>query len=98
VLARLPNNHGLNYPYAEAVLIHCKLSGVPAEGWGPVEGDTDQLHLWEYASTDMDGTAIDVSKRHPASRQLAAEKDAETIANYSKPAFVLGGWDPEEGK
>jgi len=97
VLARLPNNHGLNYPYAEAVLIHCKLSGVPAEGWGPVEGDTDHMHLWEYESTDMDGKPIDVSKRHPASRQLTTEKDAETIANYSKPAFVLGGWDPTAG-
>jgi pectinesterase len=97
VLARLPNNHGLNYPYAEAVLIHCKLSGIPAEGWGPVEGNTDHLHLWEYSGTDMEGKPMDVSKRHPASRQLTMEKDAEAIANYSKPAFVLGGWDPTAG-
>jgi hypothetical protein len=97
VLARLPNNHGLNYPYAEAVLIHCKLSGIPAEGWGTVEGDTDHMRLWEYGSTDMEGKPLDVSKRHPASRQLTTEKDAEAIANYSKPTFVLGGWDPTAG-
>jgi len=29
VLARLPNNHGLNYPYAEAVLIDCRLVYAP---------------------------------------------------------------------
>ena len=38
---------------------------------------------------------MDVSQRHPASKQLTMEKNAETIANYSNPAFVLGGWKPE---
>jgi hypothetical protein len=94
VLARLPNNHGLNYPYAEAVLINCKLGGVPEEGWGPIEADPAHLHLWEYNSTDLEGKPLDVSKRHAASKQLTTDKDAETIANYSKPSFVLGGWDP----
>jgi hypothetical protein len=94
VLARLPNNHGLNYPYAEAVLIHCKLKGIPAAGWGPIDDDTTHLHLWEFNSTDMDGHAIDVSQRHPVSRQLTMAEDAQTIAKYSDPAFVLGGWTP----
>jgi hypothetical protein len=97
VLARLPNNHGLNYPYAEAVLIHCKLGGIPEQGWGPIEADPAHLHLWEYGSTDLEGKPLDVSKRDAASRQLTMEKDAETIANYQKPAFVLGGWDPLAG-
>ena len=35
-----------------------------------------------------------MSQRHPASRQLTKEKDAEIIANYSNPAYVLGGWTP----
>ncbi|MEI9979325.1 MAG: pectinesterase family protein [Edaphobacter sp.] len=94
VLARLPNNHGLNYPYAEAVLINCKLKGIPAVGWGPIEDDTEHLHLWEYNSTDMDGKPIDVSQRHAASRQLTKPQDAQIIADYSNPAFVLGGWTP----
>ncbi|MGB0064469.1 MAG: pectinesterase family protein, partial [Terracidiphilus sp.] len=94
VIARLPNNHGLNYPYAEAVLIHCRLKGIPDIGWGPIDGDTSHLHLWEFDSTDLAGNPIDTSHRHPASRQLTMEKDAETIAKYSNPAFVLGGWEP----
>jgi hypothetical protein len=94
VLARLPNNHGLNYPYAEAVLINCRLQGVAAVGWGPIEDDTSHLHLWEFNSTDMDGRPVDVSQRHAASKQLTMAADAETVKEYSDPAFVLGGWRP----
>lgn len=94
VLARLPNNHGLNYPYAEAVLIDCRLQGIPAIGWGPIDDDTTHLHLWEYNSTGLDGQPIDTTQRHPVSRQLTMPKDAEIIANYSNPTFVLGGWTP----
>ena len=95
VLARLPTNHGLNYPYAEAVLINCKLKGVPAIGWDPIDGDTSHLHLWEFNSTDLEGHLIDVSQRNPASRQLTMPKDAQIIAEYRDPAFVLGGWTPD---
>lgn len=95
VLARLPNNHGSSYPYAEAVLINCHLNGIPPAGWGPVDGDTSHLHLWEFHSTDADGHPLDVSQRHPASKQLAEPQDAQTIANYSDPAYVLGGWIPQ---
>jgi hypothetical protein len=94
VLARLPNNHGINYPYAEAVLINCRLKGVPAVGWGPIDDETAHLHLWEYNSTDLDGRPIDTGERHPVSRQLTMPQDAEVIASYSNPAFVLGGWAP----
>jgi hypothetical protein len=94
VLARLPNNHGLSYHYAEAVLINCHLSGIPLVGWGPVDGDTSHLHLWEFHSTDPDGRPIDTTQRHTASKQLSEQQDADTIAKYSDPAFVLGGWAP----
>jgi hypothetical protein len=94
VLARLPNNHGLNYPYAEAVLINCRLKGVPPAGWGPIDDDTSHLHLWEFNSTDADGRPIDATQRHPVSRQLTMPQDGQTIASYSDPAFVLGGWTP----
>ena len=98
VLARLPNNHGLSYPYAEAVLINCHLSGVPPVGWAPIDGDTSHLHLWEFHSTDIDGHPVDISQRSPASRQLSEPQDSEIIANYSDPAYVLGGWKPGAGK
>jgi hypothetical protein len=94
VLARLPNNHGLNYPYAEAVLINCRLNGVSPAGWGPIDDDTTHIHFWEFHSTDADGHLTDVTKRHPVSTQLTEPRDARTIADYSEPAFVLGGWSP----
>jgi hypothetical protein len=94
VLARLPMNHGLNYLYAEAVLIKCRMKGIAPEGWGPIEADPAHLHLWEFNSIELDGRPLDTSQRHAASKQLKTPQDAETIANYSKPAFVLGGWTP----
>lgn len=94
VLARLPANKGKNYPSAEAVLINATLSGISPEAWGPVDGDTANIHLWEFNSRDEHGTPVDASKRHPASRQLDRARDAQLIAQYSDPAFVLGGWQP----
>jgi pectinesterase len=94
-IARAPTNKGKDYPYAEAVLINCALAGISPVGWGPVGPDTSNIHYWEYNSTNIsDGKPVDVSRRLPASRQLTKEKDAEIIANYSNPAFVLGGWSP----
>jgi pectin methylesterase-like acyl-CoA thioesterase len=94
VLARLPINHGLNYPYAEAVLINCHLKGIPDAGWGPIDADPANLRLWEYNSTDLVGHPVDTAQRHSDSKQLRMPDDAKTIANYSDPAFVLGGWTP----
>ncbi len=95
VLARAPTNGGKNYPYAEAVLIDCALSGIAPAGWGEIGGDTSNIRYWEYNSTSLsDGKPVDVSRRHPASRQLTMEKDAATIADYRNPAYVLGGWTP----
>jgi pectin methylesterase-like acyl-CoA thioesterase len=93
-LARLPSNKGKNYPYAEAVLINATLSGISPAGWGEIAGDAANVRFWEYNSRNADGTPVDVSQRNPASRQLDKVKDAEAIANYSKPSFVLDGWQP----
>ena len=102
VLARLPRNgptaSSPNFPFAEMVLINSQLSGIPTEGWGPIEEppgfDSSNVKFWEYNSRDEQGRAIDVSKRHPVSRQLTQSRDAKTIADYSTPEFVLGGWKP----
>jgi len=98
VLARLPNNNGVNYPYAEAVLINSRMQGVSPEGWGPVEAnatfDSSNVHFWEFNTMDMDGRPLDMSQRHPIVKQLSMLKDAKTIADYSNPQFVLGGWKP----
>ena len=52
------------------------------------------MHYWEYNSTNVsDGKPVDVHLRKPESRQLTLDKDAEIIANYSTPSYVLG-WAP----
>jgi pectinesterase len=94
VLARLPDNKGRNYPYAEAVLLDATLIGIAPEGWGPVDGDASHVRFMEFASRAADGKPVDASRRHPASRQLDRERDADTIAHYRDPAWVLGGWTP----
>ena len=65
-----------------------------AVGWGAMGGDAANMHYWEYNSVNLsDGAPVDVSRRKAESKQLTVEKDAETIANYSNPAYVLG-WTP----
>jgi len=96
-IARSPINKGKEYPYSEAVLIDCALSGISAVGWGTIGGETANIHYWEYNSVNLsDGKPIDVSQRHLASRQLTMVNDSLIIANYRNPAFVLGGWNPEK--
>jgi len=94
VIARAPANGGRTYPNVEVVLISCTLDGVSPAGWGEIGGDAAQVHLWEYDSRNPDGSPQDVSGRHPASRRLRRDADAQTIANYSNPAWVLDGWSP----
>jgi pectinesterase len=101
-LARLPRNGPgstqVNFPYAEMVLINSRMHGVPPEGWGPIEEapafDSSNVRFWEFNTMDLDARPIDVSHRHPVSRQLQQPRDAKTIADYSTPAFVLNGWTP----
>lgn len=94
-IARAPANGGHTYPNVEVVLLDCALEGISAVGWGDVGGDTSQVHYWEYNSTNLrDGSPVDVSARHPVSKRLHKDKDAQAIANYRNPAWVLGGWAP----
>ncbi len=95
VLARNPTNGAKNYPYSEAVLINCRLSGIDPVGWGKIGGDTSNIRYWEYNSTNLtDGTPVDFSMRHPASKILTMERDSALISAYENPAYVLGGWKP----
>ncbi len=103
VFARLPRNNSAtraadNFPHAEMVLIDSRLQGISPEGWGPIEEapgfDSSQVRFLEFNSRDLQGRPVDVSRRHPVSRQLTLDKDAAMIADYRRPAFVLGGWNP----
>jgi pectin methylesterase-like acyl-CoA thioesterase/lysophospholipase L1-like esterase len=85
------------FPASEVVLLDCTLTdAVSPVGWrldSPAEAPN--VHFWEYNSRDAEGKPIDNSTRFAASRRLTKEADAETIANYSNPIWVLGGdWNP----
>jgi pectinesterase len=102
VLARLPRNGAgssqANFPYAEMVLINSRMKGVPPEGWGPIEAapgfDSSNVRFWEFNTLDIEGRPIDVSRRHPLSKQLKRSQDAKSIVDYGTPEFVLNGWTP----
>lgn len=97
ILARSPKNGASTYPYAEAVLLNSTLSGILPEGWGAAD-EGGKVRFWEYNSRNPDGSPVDVSKRAPLSRQLDKESDARLISDYSSPAFVLEGWQPQLAK
>ncbi len=96
----VPFNYGhsttqphMGYPTAEFVVIDCRVRGLNPKGWSKIEYDTQTM--LEFNTRDADtGEPVDVSQRDPLSRQLDAEKDAETIRNYRNPAYVLKGWNP----
>lgn len=95
-IARTNDNRKEGYPYAEAVLINCKLHGIKPEGWGIDGKGISNIHYWEYNSVNLDdGQSIDASQRHPISRQLSLSEDSAIIENYMNPAYVLGGWSPK---
>jgi pectinesterase len=43
---------------------------------------------------DITGRPIDMLKRRRIVKHLSMPQDAQTIASYSDPSFVLGGWKP----
>ena len=90
---RTKSNGGTTYPDAEVVLIDCQTRNILPEGWSAIGERT--ARMYEYNTCDMEtGKPVDTSKRHPYSRRLDAQKDAELIADYRNPAFVLKGWMP----
>lgn len=88
---RCASNHGQNYPDAEFVVINCTTRYFNPAGWSAI--GLPSANMLELATRDADtGELVDVSARHPYSRQLDADKDAQIIADYSNPEFVLNGW------
>jgi pectin methylesterase-like acyl-CoA thioesterase len=90
------------FPNSEVVLLDCVVGKcVGSAAWLLSRGPKDDgktardVRFWEYQSHAADGMPVDVSRRAAFSRQLAQPADAEIIANYSNPTFVLGrGWNP----
>jgi pectin methylesterase-like acyl-CoA thioesterase len=90
------------FPHSEVVLIDCALGpSVAPAGWllqkGPngEAGDPSGLHFWEFHSHDLAGKPANVRSRLSVSRQLRLPEDAQAIADFGNPAYVLGGgWNP----
>ncbi len=91
------------FPHSEVVLVDCVLGPVVgAVGWqlqpapaGKPPGVTADLQFWEHNSRTLTGEPVEVSGRHPASRQLQAPSDDTLISDYRNPTFVLGSnWQP----
>lgn len=93
-IARSPRNERFTYPYAEVVILNSTLANIAPEGWSDADRGGN-VRFWEYNSRNPDGSPVDVSMRVPWSRQLDSVKDATLIADYSRPAFVLSGWEPK---
>lgn len=81
------------FPYSQVVFINSAMGPeVAPVGWllNNAAAAPD-VRFWEYGSTDLAGTPLDVSRRAPFSRQMTAAEAAQ----WSDPAFVLGGWTPQ---
>ena len=86
-------NGRTSYPDAEMVVIDCRIRNFNPMGWSALDEPT--VVMLEYNTRDLDtGEPVDVSRRHKYSRQLSTVEDAEVIAEYRDPAFVLNGWNP----
>jgi pectin methylesterase-like acyl-CoA thioesterase len=81
------------FPYSQVVFINCAMdSHIAASGWLLNNASTaPSVRFWEYNSTDLNGSPLNVGARLSVSRQLAADEAAQ----WSDPTFVLGGWANE---
>ncbi len=88
------------FPYSQVVFIDSEMGPhIRPEAWrfdnpdlagGATPTNYPNIKFWEYNSRDASGAPIDVSQRHPLSRQITAEE----AAFWRNPANVLGGWVP----
>ena len=81
------------FPDSQVVYINSAMgSQIAPAGWLLNNATSSStVRFWEYHSTDLNGTLLDVSQRIASSRQLT---DAEAT-QWSDPTFVLGGWTPQ---
>jgi pectin methylesterase-like acyl-CoA thioesterase len=82
------------YPFSQAVYIDTTMdSHINPAGWllnNAGCAAATHVQFWEYGSVNLQGQPVDTSQRLACSRQLTAAQAAQ----WSDPAFVLGGWVP----
>ena len=81
------------FPYSQVIFINTAMGPqIAPVGWLLNNATAaPAVQFWEYKSTDAHGAPLDVSQRAPFSRQMTAQEAAQ----WSDPAFVLGGWAPK---
>ena len=85
--ATLGNGSGAS----EIALINCKLGKMlTPEGWNSRGANNLEFHTTNLA----DGKPYDMSAWPEWVKHLSAAKDADQIAHYRDPAWVLDGWKP----
>ena len=82
------------FPASHVAFIRCAMAPqFMASGWQVSGEAVPTLRFEEFASTDLDGTPLDLGKRHAAGKQLTAKQAASHTADQ-----VLGGsdgWHPK---
>ncbi|HUN37879.1 MAG TPA: pectinesterase family protein, partial [Trebonia sp.] len=82
------------YPYSQVVYLDTTMGPqISPAGWLLNNADCSaatDVQFWEYGSRTPQGQPVDTSQRLACSRQLTAAQAAQ----WSDPAFVLGGWVP----
>lgn len=82
------------YPGSHVAFINCEMGRhIAPEGWTITgAGAGSALRFWEYQSTAEGGAPLDVSRRHPSSKQISADE----AATMRDPSQVLAGWLPPQ--
>jgi hypothetical protein len=82
------------FPFSAAAFLNCRMGAhIPEAGWQVTGDDRSRLRFLEYRTTDLEGRPLDVSRRHPASRQLTAAEAAE-LADPNLVLTAKDQWKP----
>jgi pectin methylesterase-like acyl-CoA thioesterase len=83
------------FPGSAVAFLSCRMGEhIPAAGWQVTGNDQAGLRFYEFQSTALDGKPLDVSQRHPASRQITAAEAAE-LADPNKVLAARDTWKPK---
>lgn len=92
----LARTAGEKYPDAQVAYINCAIGEhIRPLGWQVQKEVEATIRLQEYRSTDLAGKPLDVSRRHPASRQLSDE-EAARLRDVKNVLGGQDGWDPRK--
>ncbi len=90
ILSRIEPNR---FPYSHVVWINCAMDDhIRPQAWNLMRNTNSlaTVRFWEYHTTDLNGTPVDVSRRADYSKQLT---DSEA-AQMRDAKHVLAGWNP----